>query len=52
MSEDQTTLTGGELARWLLLAAVLLAGIVAYFGYGPRADSLHAAAPTAAEESK
>ncbi len=52
MSEDHTTLTRAELARWLLLGAVLLAGIVAYFAYGPRADSLHAVAPTAAEESK
>jgi hypothetical protein len=52
VSEEQTTLTWAELARWLLLGAVMLAGIVAYFGYGPKADPLHTVAPTAAEESK
>jgi hypothetical protein len=52
MSEDQTTVTRAVLARWLLLGTVLLAGIVAYFGYGPKADPLHAVAPTSAEESK
>jgi len=52
MSEDQTTLTRAELIRWLLLGAILLAGIVAYFGYGPQVAPLHAVASTSAEESK
>jgi len=52
LSEDQTTLTRGELARWLLLGAVLLAGIVAFFSYGRQAEPLHNAIPAASEDAK
>ena len=52
MSEDQTTLTPAELARWLVLAAILLACVGAYFAYGRQAEALHSAAPPSAEETK
>jgi hypothetical protein len=52
LSEDHTTLTRGELARWLLLGAVLLGGIVAFFTYGRTVEPLHSGVPTASEEPK
>jgi len=52
VSEDHTTLTRGELARWLLLGAVLLGGIVAFFTYGRKVDPLHGASPAASEAPK
>jgi hypothetical protein len=52
VSEDHTTLTRGELARWLLLGAVLLGGIAAFFTYGRKVEPLHSAVPTASEETK
>jgi hypothetical protein len=36
MNEDNVRLTGGELARWTILAILLIASLVAYFVYAPR----------------
>ena len=52
MSEDHTTLSYAELARWMVLGAILAACIGAYFVYGRQADPLHSTTLPAAEESK
>jgi hypothetical protein len=36
MNEDNVRLTGGELTRWVILAALLVASLAAYFIYAPR----------------
>jgi hypothetical protein len=52
MSEDHTTLSYAELARWMVLAAILVASIGAYFVYGRQTEPLHSPGVPAAEESK
>lgn len=36
MHEDNVRLTGAEMARWVVMAALLVACLVAYFVYAPR----------------
>jgi len=36
MSEERPVIRGPELARWLVVAIVILAGIGLYFWYAPR----------------
>jgi len=36
MNEDNVRLTGGEITRWVILAILLVASLVAYFVYAPR----------------
>ena len=49
MLEGRSHIGGGELARWLLLAGFVLAGIVMYFMYAPSSQPV--IRPPAAEES-
>jgi hypothetical protein len=36
MSDENVRLTGGEILRWIILAALLVACLAAYFVYAPR----------------
>ena len=36
MNEDNVRFTGGEMTRWVLLGALLVASLVAFFIYSPR----------------
>ena len=35
MDDDRTALSGSELIRWLVVAAVIIAGIVLFFYFAP-----------------
>lgn len=35
MDQERTTLAGSELIRWLMLAAVIVAGIALFFYFAP-----------------
>ena len=37
MSDEATKISGAELGRWLVLAALILVGIVLYFRFAPSA---------------
>lgn len=38
MDHDRTVLTGSELARWLIVAALIIAGIGLFFYFAPATD--------------
>jgi multidrug efflux pump subunit AcrA (membrane-fusion protein) len=48
MENDQVTLAGSELARWMIVAAVVIAGIGLFFYFAP---STQPAVPPSVEES-
>jgi uncharacterized BrkB/YihY/UPF0761 family membrane protein len=35
MDDDRVTLTGSELVRWMVVAAVIIAGIALFFYFAP-----------------
>jgi hypothetical protein len=35
MDDDRATLSGSELLRWIVVAAVIIAGIVLFFYFAP-----------------
>ena len=47
MSDERTTVGGAELMRWLLVAALVVAGVALYFMFAP--DSRPVATPTIQE---
>jgi hypothetical protein len=47
MSEERTTVGGGELGRWLLVVALVVVGVVLYFIFAP--DSLPVVTPSLQE---
>ena len=47
MSDERTTVGGGELGRWLLVAALVVVGAVIYFIFAP--DSRPVATPSVQE---
>lgn len=49
MADERPRIPAADLGRWLLVAALLLAGIALYFRYAPGAEPLvHPALPEAA----
>ena len=48
MDQDRTTLTGSELIRWLVLAALIVAGIALFFYFAP---STQPVVPPSVQES-
>ena len=40
MADERSRIPAGELARWLFVAVLILAGIVLYFRYAPRAEPI------------
>jgi len=48
MSQERTVARGAELARWMLVAALLVVGLVLFFIYAPASDP---PAPPAAREA-
>lgn len=50
MQEENVRLTGGEIVRWLILAALLVACVVGYFALSPRVPPVvRATAPAEAQ---
>ena len=47
MSEERTEVGGGEAARWLLVAVLIVVGVVLYFIFAP--DSRPVATPSIQE---
>ncbi|HEY8256244.1 MAG TPA: hypothetical protein VIG08_01160 [Gemmatimonadales bacterium] len=47
MSDERMVVGGGEVARWLLVAALIVVGIVLYFVFAP--DSRPVATPSIQE---
>ena len=47
VDEDRVTISGSELARWLIVAAIVIAGIVLFFYFAP--SSKPAVPPTVQE---
>ena len=47
MSDERTTVGGGELGRWMLVAALVVVGVVLYFIFAP--DSRPVATPSIQE---
>jgi hypothetical protein len=48
MDKDQVTLTGSELVRWIIVAAIVVAGIALFFYFAPSSEP---AVPPSVEES-
>jgi uncharacterized BrkB/YihY/UPF0761 family membrane protein len=48
MDDDRAALTGSELLRWMIVAAVIIAGVVLYFYFAP---STRPAVPPSVQES-
>jgi multidrug efflux pump subunit AcrA (membrane-fusion protein) len=48
MDDDRVVLTGSELIRWLIIAAVIIAGIGLFFYFAPSTDP---AVPPSVEET-
>jgi hypothetical protein len=48
MENDQVTLAGSELVRWIVVAALIIAGIGLYFYFAP---STRPVVPPSVEES-
>jgi uncharacterized BrkB/YihY/UPF0761 family membrane protein len=48
MDDDRVTLTGSELLRWLVVAALVIAGIALFFYFAP---STKPAVPPSVQES-
>lgn len=40
MADERTTIPANELSRWIFVAILLIAGILLYFKYGPRAEPI------------
>jgi hypothetical protein len=40
MADERSRIPGGELARWLFVAVLIVGGIVLYFRYAPRAQPI------------
>ena len=38
MADERSRIPAGELARWLFVAVLIVAGIVLYFRYAPRSE--------------
>jgi hypothetical protein len=47
MSEERATVSGSELARWVVIAVLVVLGLVLYFAYAP--GSAGVATPTVQE---
>jgi hypothetical protein len=47
MTDERTEIRGGEIGRWLLVAALVVIGIVLYFVFAP--DSRPVATPSVQE---
>ena len=50
MDDDRVTLSGSELLRWMVVAAVVIAGIALFFYFAP--SSKPAVPPTVQEDSR
>lgn len=48
MDEDRATLSGAELIRWVIVAAIIIAGVVLFFYFAP---STKPAVPPTVQES-
>jgi hypothetical protein len=48
MSDDRVVLSGSELIRWMVVAAIVIAGIVLFFYFAP---STQPSVPPSVEES-
>jgi uncharacterized BrkB/YihY/UPF0761 family membrane protein len=48
MDEDRAALSGSELIRWMVVAAIIIAGIVLFFYFAP---STKPAVPPTVQES-
>ena len=48
MDDDRQELSGSELIRWLIVAAIIIAGIALFFYFGP---SSKPAVPPSVQES-
>lgn len=48
MDDDRTVLTGSELVRWMVVAAIIIAGIGLFFFFAP---STKPAVPPSVQES-
>ena len=48
MNEDRVALTGSELVRWMVVAAVIIAGIALFFYFAP---STKPAVPPSVQEA-
>ena len=48
MDDDRAALSGSELIRWVIVAAIIIAGIVLYFYFAP---STKPAVPSSVQES-
>ena len=48
MDDDRVVLTGSELVRWMVVAAVIIAGIVLFFYFAP---STEPAVPPSVQEA-
>ena len=48
MDDDRVTLTGSELVRWMVVAAVIIAGIALFFYFAP---SSRPAVPPSVQEA-
>lgn len=48
MDDDRVSLSGSELIRWLIIAAVVIAGIGLFFYFAPATDP---AVPPSVEEN-
>ena len=40
MADERSRIPAGELSRWLFVAALLIAGVLLYFKYAPRAEPI------------
>lgn len=40
MADERSRIPAGELARWLFVAVLIVAGIVLYFRYAPRSEPI------------
>jgi hypothetical protein len=47
MSDERTEVSGGEVARWLLVAVLIVVGVLLYFVFAP--DSRPVATPSIQE---
>jgi hypothetical protein len=48
MDDDRVVLSGSELVRWMIVAAIIIAGIVLFFYFAP---STQPAVPPSVQES-
>jgi hypothetical protein len=50
MDDDRASLSGSDLIRWMIVAAIIIAGIVLYFYFAP--SSKPAVPPTVQESPR